>query len=163
MLALSLGLAALACSDGEVARDAATPPGGGRWNVLMIVVDDLNAWVSHLGTHPNARTPHIDRLAERGTSFSRAYSLAPSCEPARAAALTGIRPWKSGVYDGRQNWFSALEGVTSLPQHFTRNGYLTMATGKIADRPDSAAIREELRRHLLEEEAEPYRNAPAGR
>jgi hypothetical protein len=35
-------------------------------NVLFIAVDDLNDWVGYLGGHPQARTPHIDALAEKG-------------------------------------------------------------------------------------------------
>ena len=38
-------------------------------NVLVIAVDDLNDWVGCLGGHPQARTPNIDRLAERGVRF----------------------------------------------------------------------------------------------
>ena len=36
-----------------------------RPNVLMIVLDDLNDWVGHLGGHPQVRTPHLDALAAR--------------------------------------------------------------------------------------------------
>ena len=48
-----------------------------RPNVLFIAVDDLRTWVGHLEGHPNAQTPHIDRLAARGVSFTRAYCAAP--------------------------------------------------------------------------------------
>lgn len=41
-------------------QDSAKPP-----NVLVIVIDDLSDWVGCLGGHPQARTPHIDRLASR--------------------------------------------------------------------------------------------------
>jgi arylsulfatase A-like enzyme len=37
-----------------------------RPNVLIVVIDDLNDWVGCLGGHPQAQTPHIDRLAARG-------------------------------------------------------------------------------------------------
>ncbi|MEJ6523056.1 MAG: sulfatase-like hydrolase/transferase, partial [Opitutales bacterium] len=67
-------------------------------NVLFIAVDDLRDWVGHLGGHPNATTPHIDRLAKRGVSFTRAYCSAPLCNPSRISLLTGVAPSKSGVY-----------------------------------------------------------------
>ena len=35
-------------------------------NVMFIAVDDLRDWVGHLGGHPQAKTPNIDGLAERG-------------------------------------------------------------------------------------------------
>ena len=35
-------------------------------NVLLIAIDDLNDWIGCMGGHPQAKTPNIDRLAERG-------------------------------------------------------------------------------------------------
>ena len=67
-------------------------------NVLFIAVDDLRGWVGHLGGHPNAKTPNIDRLAKRGVSFAQAYCSAPLCNPSRISLLTGVAPYKSGVY-----------------------------------------------------------------
>ncbi len=45
-------------------------------NALFIAVDDLRDWVGHLGGHPQAKTPNVDRLAERGVSFTQAYCSA---------------------------------------------------------------------------------------
>ena len=47
-----------------------------RPNVLMICIDDLNDWVGCLGGHPDAHTPHIDRLAGQGTRFEHAQTHA---------------------------------------------------------------------------------------
>ena len=38
-----------------------------RPNVVLISVDDLNDWCGCLGGHPQASTPNLDRLADRGT------------------------------------------------------------------------------------------------
>lgn len=38
-------------------------------NVLFVAIDDLSDWVGCLGGHPQAHTPHIDRLAMRGMFF----------------------------------------------------------------------------------------------
>ncbi|MDA1069733.1 MAG: sulfatase-like hydrolase/transferase, partial [Verrucomicrobia bacterium] len=57
--------------------------GQDRPNILFIAVDDLNDWVGHLGGHPQAKTPNIDRLAGRGVSFTKAYCNAPLCNPSR--------------------------------------------------------------------------------
>ena len=46
--------------------------------------------------HP-CHTPHFDRLAERGMRFSRAYTPAPTCSPARASLMTGLLPHNHGV------------------------------------------------------------------
>ena len=46
-----------------------------RPNILLIAVDDLNDWVGHLGGHPQSKTPNIDRLAQTGIAFTKAYCL----------------------------------------------------------------------------------------
>ena len=69
-----------------------------RPNVLFIAVDDLNDWVGCLGGHPQVKTPHIDRLARRGTLFTNAHCQAPLCNPSRSSLLTGLRPTTTGIY-----------------------------------------------------------------
>ena len=66
-------------------------------NILFIAIDDLNDWVGYLGGHPQARTPNIDRLINKGIGFSKAYSVAPLWNPSRVAILTGLYPSTSGV------------------------------------------------------------------
>lgn len=102
-------------------------------NVLFIAIDDLNDWVGPLKGHPQVQTPHIDRLAARGTLFSNAHTQSPLCNPARTSLLTGRRPSSTGIY-GLAPWFrevEALRDIVSLPQHFSQNGYTTYSTGKI--------------------------------
>lgn len=105
----------------------------GRPNVLFIAVDDLNDWIGVLGGHPQTKTPHIDRLAARGTLFRNAHCAAPACNPSRAALMTGIRPSTSGVYFNAQNWrkSSVLANAQTLPQHFRDHGYRAVGSGKI--------------------------------
>src|SRR5512143_1177171 len=73
-------------------------------NVLFIAADDLNHWVGHLGRNPQTKTPHIDRLAQMGVTFTRANCAAPVCNPSRAALMSGLRPSTTGVYDNGQDW-----------------------------------------------------------
>lgn len=102
-----------------------------RFNVLMIVVDDMNDWVGCLGGHPQAHTPNIDRLAARGVLFTNAHCTAPVCNPSRVSTLTGVRPSTTGIYDNRVRWHEALPDLISIPQHFRNHGYLTAGGGKI--------------------------------
>jgi arylsulfatase A-like enzyme len=104
---------------------------GYKPNILFIAVDDLNTWITHLGAHPNAKTPNIDRLARMGTSFTRAYTAAPICNPSRAALLGGRRPWVTGVYGNEDDWYAAVKDLDTLPELFMKNGYHVMATGKL--------------------------------
>ena len=57
-------------------------------NILFIAVDDLNDWIRPLGGHPQAKTPNITRLADRGMLFTNAHCAAPACNPSRTALLT---------------------------------------------------------------------------
>ncbi len=100
-------------------------------NVLFIAVDDLNDWVHHLGGHPQTITPHIDALAARGVTFYNAHCAAPSCNPSRAALMTGVRPATSGVYVNSTDWRPIINQVDSIPMHFAKHGYDTGGAGKI--------------------------------
>ena len=100
-------------------------------NVLFIAVDDLNDWIEPMGGHPQAKTPNLSRLARRSTLFTRAYTAAPSCNPSRAALMTGIAPYRSGVYNNRQAWRPAMPDAVTLPQAFRGGGYWAGGAGKI--------------------------------
>lgn len=102
-------------------------------NVLFIAIDDQNDWVGPLGGHPLVKTPHLDRLARRGTTFLNAHVQSPLCNPSRTSLMLGLRPTTTGIY-GLSPWFRTVpawkERVT-LPQHFKAHGYRTFTTGKI--------------------------------
>lgn len=121
-----LSLAALALAAGTLRADTPRKP-----NVLFIAVDDLNHWVGHLGRHPQAKTPNIDRLAKRGVTFTRAYCAAPVCNPSRAALMSGLRPGSSGVYDNGQDWKPVIARELTLTTQFLRAGYDVFGAGKI--------------------------------
>lgn len=102
-------------------------------NVLFIAIDDQNDWVGALGGHPLAKTPHLDRLAKRGTVMLNAHCQAPLCNPSRTSLMLSLRPTTTGIY-GLAPWFRSLEQWkerVALPQHFKANGYRTMSVGKV--------------------------------
>ncbi|MCX7887989.1 MAG: sulfatase-like hydrolase/transferase, partial [Verrucomicrobiae bacterium] len=102
-------------------------------NVLFIAIDDQNDWVGVLSGHPLAKTPHMDRLAQRGTVFLNAHIQSPLCNPCRASLMLGLRPSSTGIY-GNAPWFRTLPACkdrVTLPQHFKAHGYRTLTTGKI--------------------------------
>jgi arylsulfatase A-like enzyme len=128
-LTKSLGhlLGALALALAAVVGDAETP----KPNVLFIAVDDLNHWVGHLGRNPQTKTPHIDRLARMGVTFTHAYCAAPICNPSRTALLSGRRPNATGVYDNNDPFRAAVKAEESLLMTFKNAGYTTLGKGKI--------------------------------
>jgi choline-sulfatase len=104
-----------------------------RPNVLFIVIDDLNDWVGPLKGHPQAQTPHLERLAARGTLFSNAHCQSPLCNPSRTSVMTGLRPSTTGIY-GLAPFFRdvpELSDHTTLPQYLAQHGYHTSMAGKI--------------------------------
>lgn len=102
-------------------------------NILFIAVDDLNDWIGPLKGHPQVKTPHMDRLAARGTTFLNAHCQSPLCNSSRTSLMTGLRPTTTGVY-ALQPWFRTVkrfnEHVT-LPQHLAKHGYRTYSGGKV--------------------------------
>lgn len=107
--------------------------GGERPNVVFIAIDDQNDWIGAFGGHPLAKTPHIDRLAARGTIFLNAHCQAPLCNPSRTSLMLGLRSTTTGIY-GLAPWFRTLEDWkdrVTLPQHFKAQGYRTATAGKI--------------------------------
>lgn len=102
-------------------------------NVLLIAIDDMNDWVGCLNGHPGTKTPHIDRLAKRGTLFTNAHCQAPICNPSRTSVMYGLRPSTSGIYMNSPRPWSVphLADKVTLPRWFAQHGYETLTTGKI--------------------------------
>ncbi len=100
-------------------------------NILFIAIDDLNDWVGHLGGHPQAKTPHIDRLASRGVSFTKAYCNAPLCNPSRVSLFSGILPSNSGVYGNGEMMRDKIPDTVTLMQYLRKEGgYSVQGGGK---------------------------------
>jgi arylsulfatase A-like enzyme len=111
-------------------QPAAADPGEQPPNVLLIVVDDLNTAINAYG-HDSVQTPAIDRLADRGVLFERAYAQYPQCNQSRASFLTGRYPDQTGVLSLKEHFRAALPEAITLPQYFRENGYFTARIGKI--------------------------------
>ena len=100
-------------------------------NVLFIAVDDLRDWVGYLGHNTQTKTPNIDRLAARGVSFTHSYCAAPVCNPSRAALMSGLRPFTTGVYENRNDWRTVIPQELPLTTTFRKAGYFVCGSGKI--------------------------------
>lgn len=101
-----------------------------RPNVLFIAIDDLRPALGCYGD-PVARTPNIDRLADRGTLFRRAYCQQAVCSPSRLSLMTGRRPDTIRVWDLNTHFRKTLPDAVTLPQYFKGRGYHCRSIGKI--------------------------------
>ncbi len=121
---------ALACAPDPVPDSA---PGPARPNVLFLCIDDLRP---ELGCYDRpAVTPSIDRLAEEGVVFERAYCQVALCKPSRVSVLLGRRPATTGVWGFGQELRDRVGSAATLPQLFREAGYFTAAVGKIEHEP----------------------------
>lgn len=101
-----------------------------RPNVLFLIADDLNTMLGCYGD-PLARTPSIDRLAERGVRFQHAYCQFPLCGPSRNSMLTGLYPNSSGILRNQEIFRQTIPAHVSLPQAFRLEGYFAARIGKL--------------------------------
>jgi arylsulfatase A-like enzyme len=96
-------------------------------NILWIVTTQWRAQAFGFAGDPNARTPHLDRLASESIRYAQAVTPHPFGPFARAALLTGVRSPANGVSD----YFDALPAESTTVAHrLNAAGYATAFFGK---------------------------------
>jgi iduronate 2-sulfatase len=101
-----------------------------KLNVLYIISDDLRDTVGCYG-NTAVKTPNIDRLAQRGVCFERAYAQYPICNPSRASFLTGLRSEQTHVVGNNTMFRTKLPDVVTLPQLLRQQGWHSASFGKV--------------------------------
>lgn len=96
-------------------------------NVLLIT-SDQQRWDCIGRLNPAIKTPNLDRLAARGITFDRAYTVNPVCTPSRCSLLTGQYPSKHGCFHVGTN-LPEDYGPT-VGHRFSNAGYDTALLGK---------------------------------
>ena len=125
-----LGAALAGCADPTIAGPPKRPLTGP--NIIFILVDDLGDQELACRGNTFNETPHIDKLAAQGLTFSQAYAAAPVCSPTRAALLTGLAPARLGLTD----FLKDRDEKYLSPAYLTVNevlksaGYITGLIGK---------------------------------
>lgn len=110
---------------------AAAPPSGAapRPNLVLVLADDLD--VLSL-----TALPVVQRMAEHGTTFTRAYASSPLCSPSRATILTGRYPQNTGVlrnkppHGGFESFHAGGHEPRTVAVALQRAGYRTGFVGK---------------------------------
>ena len=93
-------------------------------NVLFLHSHNTGRFIQPYGHAVPA--PNLQRLAEEGVLFRRAFAAAPTCSPSRASFLTGQYPHVSGMLGlAHRGW-----GLTDTKQHIAHilrdSGYTTV-------------------------------------
>ncbi len=77
-------------------KNAPPPP---KPNVLLVIADDLAAWMLGCYGNQEIRTPNIDRLAAAGTRLTNSFACTPISSASRATLFTGRTPMQHGIQD----------------------------------------------------------------
>lgn len=97
-------------------------------NIVVILTDQQHLETIAARGAGHVRTPALDELARRSTSFALSYCANPLSSPSRSALLTGRMPSETGVTD---NGLAVRAGIPNLGQWFSENSdYETFYAGK---------------------------------
>ena len=101
-----------------------------RPNIIYIMSDDhgyqaLSCYDGRLN-----KTPNLDRIADEGVLFSRAFVTNSICSPSRAALLTGKFSNKNGLYINRNKHNNFDGSQITFPKLLQKAGYQTAIVGK---------------------------------
>ena len=96
-------------------------------NIVVIIGDDHAAYALGCYGNDRIRTPNLDRLAENGLRFTRAYANAPLCSASRQSILTGRYPHAAGVTLLRTSF---PEEQHTIAEHLQKRGFRTGVFGK---------------------------------
>src|SRR6187399_1159830 len=135
----ALAILVLAGISGCAAAQATPPPA--KWNVVLLLADDLG-W-RDLGCTGSTfyETPAIDRLATQGTRFTQAYAACNVCSPTRSSIMTGKYPARlhtTNFFGGNRKGMllppeyrqSLPPEDTTLAEAFAAAGYKSAISGK---------------------------------
>ncbi len=103
---------------------------GEKPNVLLIMADDLRDFGGAFNKEV-VKTPNLDRLRARGTTFERAYVQYPVCNPSRSSMMTGLRAEQTGIVGNDVLLRQSLPHVITLPQMCKEAGWESHAFGKL--------------------------------
>jgi N-sulfoglucosamine sulfohydrolase len=98
-----------------------------RPNIVYIHSHDSGRYLSPYGH--SVPTPNLQRLAQDGIVFRKAFSAAPTCSPSRAALLTGLYPHSSGMLGLAHRGFSLNDYQQHIVHTLKPAGYTTVLAG----------------------------------
>jgi arylsulfatase A-like enzyme len=116
------------------------PANAAKPNVLFLFADDHAYEAIRAFGHTDIDTPNLDRLAARGTAFTRAYNMGSwsgaVCVASRTMLITGRSLWDAHKVYNKTN--AEREAGVLWPQLMKKAGYKTYMTGKWHIQTDAA-------------------------
>lgn len=107
-------------------------------NILFIMFDQLRwDYLSCYG-HPHLHTPNIDKLAQKGVRFDRAYIQSPLCGPSRMSTYTGRYVHSHGA---SWNNIPLKVGEQTMGDHLRDAGMDCWLIGKTHMKADTAGMK----------------------
>lgn len=97
-----------------------------RWNVLFVLIDAVRADRVGWAGYRRRLTPNLDRLAERGATFGRAYSPSNKTAAVVPALLTGR--FTSELHRTGGHFIAIYNANVTLAERLKKAGYATMAS-----------------------------------
>lgn len=98
-----------------------------KYNILYIHSHDTGRYIQPYGY--GAETPALQKLAEEGVLFRKAYCAGPTCSPSRAALLTGRYPHQAGMLGLAHRGFKLNDYREHMVHQFRDRGYRTALSG----------------------------------
>ncbi len=96
-----------------------------RLNILWLIAEDMGPEALSRSGTPEASTPHIDRLAREGVSYSHFYD-GTVCSVSRSSFMTGMYAVSIGAHNHRTKPKPPLpDGVRVLTEWLRDAGYFT--------------------------------------
>ncbi|KIO75063.1 sulfatase [Pedobacter lusitanus] len=102
-----------------------------RPNILIIMTDQQTADAMSNAGNKDLRTPAMDKLAQNGVKFKRAYCVQPLCSPSRTSVFSGKMPFETG-FVGNIPEKDGLwpDSLLMMGKIFQYGGYKTGYVGK---------------------------------
>jgi arylsulfatase A-like enzyme len=102
-----------------------------RPNILIIMTDQQTADAMSIAGNKDLHTPAMDKLAQNGVRFTKAYCAQPLCTPSRTAIFSGKMPYETGfIGNAPEKDGQWPDDLLMMGKIFQNGGYKTGYVGK---------------------------------
>lgn len=110
-------------ANSDISADPARKP-----NIVFYIADQMRwDFVGAYGLNPTTRTPNLDKVFQRGVTFTNAVTNQPLCAPSRSGMMTGLYATETGVW---KNGPQLPRDLPTLAGVLRNNGYTANLIGK---------------------------------